>query len=92
MALRSLAAHLRPLVGTGARLVHSAPTVFDKMVQFYVIDKSGARHTVRGLEGSSLASTLRETGASTCRCAALLSLCHAAAAAGCRRRTRLSIG
>lgn len=40
-----------------------APTVFDKMVQFYVIDKSGARHTVRGIEGNTLAETLREYGA-----------------------------
>lgn len=63
MALRSLARHLRPLAAPGARWVQSAPTVFDKMVQFYVIDKSGARHTVRGIEGVSLAETLRETGA-----------------------------
>lgn len=62
MALRGLARHLRPLVASGARTVHSAPTVFDRMVQFYVIDKSGARHTVRGIEGSSLAATLRESG------------------------------
>ncbi|KIZ04342.1 NADH:ubiquinone oxidoreductase subunit [Monoraphidium neglectum] len=33
------------------------------MVQFYVIDKSGARHTVRGLEGITLSATLREYGA-----------------------------
>lgn len=63
MALRSLARHLRPLAPAGGRLVQSAPTVFDKMVQLHVIDKSGARHTVRGLEGSSLAETLREYGA-----------------------------
>jgi hypothetical protein len=64
MALRSAARHLRPLLGpAGARFAQSAPTVFDKMVQFYVIDKSGARHTVRGLEGVTLAATLREYGA-----------------------------
>lgn len=40
----------------------SAPTVFDKMVQIFVIDKSGNRHTVRGLEGESLATTLAESG------------------------------
>jgi hypothetical protein len=63
MALRSLARYFRPLAGPGARLIQSAPTVFDKMVQFYVIDKSGARHTVRGLEGITLSATLREYGA-----------------------------
>ncbi|GBF88314.1 hypothetical protein Rsub_01026 [Raphidocelis subcapitata] len=62
MALRGLARHLRPLVPQGVRLAQSAPTVFDKMVQFYVIDKSGTRHTVRGIEGNSLAAALRETG------------------------------
>ncbi|KAI8468272.1 MAG: hypothetical protein J3K34DRAFT_523070 [Monoraphidium minutum] len=64
MALRGLARHLlRPLGPAGARMVQSAPTVFDKMVQFYVIDKSGARHTVRGLEGATLSESLREYGA-----------------------------
>jgi len=63
MALRGLAAHLKPLVPAGVRFAQSAPTVFDKMVQFYVIDQSGARHTVRGLEGNTLATTLVETGA-----------------------------
>lgn len=62
MALRGLARHILPLGPAGARLVQSAPTVFDKMIQFYVIDKSGARHTVRGLEGITLASSLREYG------------------------------
>jgi hypothetical protein len=32
------------------------------MVQIFVIDKSGVRHTVRGLEGSKLATTLQEYG------------------------------
>ena len=40
----------------------SAPTVFDKMVQFFVIDKTGVRHTVRGLEGMTLAKALSEYG------------------------------
>lgn len=40
----------------------STPTVFDKMVQIFVIDKSGVRHTVRGLEGDTLATTLLNYG------------------------------
>lgn len=36
--------------------------MFDKMVQIFVIDKSGIRHTVRGLEGNDLAATLLEYG------------------------------
>lgn len=63
MALRALARQLRPVLPSGVRFIESAPTVFDRMVQFYVIDKSGARHTVRGIEGTTLAATLREAGA-----------------------------
>ena len=75
MALRGLARQvlMRPLLSqtqqealcssTTVRLFGSAPTVFDKIVQFYVINKSGTRHTVRGLEGASLARALIETRA-----------------------------
>ena len=64
MALRSLSTQLTALASTSgfARSYASAPTVFDKMVQIFVIDKSGTRHTVRGLEGASLAATLKEYG------------------------------
>jgi hypothetical protein len=62
MALRSLFAAVRPFAAAGTNAYSSAPTVFDKMVQVFVIDKSGVRHTVRGFEGSSLASTLQDYG------------------------------
>jgi len=32
------------------------------MVQIFVIDKSGVRHTVRGLEGDTLATTISNSG------------------------------
>lgn len=59
MALRSLARRLDLLVPSGVRLASSTPTVFDKMVQFFVIDKSGVRHAVRGLEGQTLAQAMQ---------------------------------
>lgn len=62
MALRGLGQALRPLAGSVARFSSASPTVFDRMVQIFVIDKSGVRHTVRGLEGSNLAATLQEYG------------------------------
>eukprot|EP00879_Flechtneria_rotunda_P002696 GHRR01002902.1.p1 GENE.GHRR01002902.1~~GHRR01002902.1.p1 ORF type:complete len:150 (+),score=24.12 GHRR01002902.1:185-634(+) len=63
MALRSLGKHIRPLLCSYQRSASAAtPTVFDKMVQIFVIDKSGVRHTVRGIEGAHLASTLQEYG------------------------------
>lgn len=62
MALRNLAKHISPFASTWTRCSSSTPTVFDKMVQIFVIDKSGVRHTVRGLEGHSLASTLLDYG------------------------------
>lgn len=68
MALRNLARQISPFATQWARCgssgassssaSSSTPTVFDKMVQIFVIDKSGVRHTVRGLEGDSLAATL----------------------------------
>lgn len=68
MALRNLARQISPFASQWARCgssstssssaASSTPTVFDKMVQIFVVDKSGVRHTVRGLEGDSLASTL----------------------------------
>ena len=74
MALRGLAQRLlaRPLLAHAqqqqARHAQSAfsssaaPTVFDKMVQFFVIDKDGTRHTVAGLEGAKLSVALAEHG------------------------------
>ncbi|KAF8072482.1 Fdx1 [Scenedesmus sp. PABB004] len=59
MALRALGRALAPAL---TRASSSTPTVFDRMVQIFVIDKSGVRHTVRGLEGASLASALQEYG------------------------------
>lgn len=39
-----------------------APTVFDKLVAFTVIDLNGKRHTVRGLQGKNLCEVLQEYG------------------------------
>lgn len=58
MALRNFAKHISPFASSWVRCSSSTPTVFDKMVQIFVIDKSGVRHTVRGLEGDTLATTL----------------------------------
>lgn len=63
MALRALGRQLMgPLATSWVRCSSSSPTVFDKMVQIFVIDKSGVRHTVRGMEGTNLATTLQEYG------------------------------
>lgn len=63
MALRTLGRQLmNPLASSWVRASSSTPTVFDKMVQIFVIDKSGVRHTVRGIEGTKLATTLQEYG------------------------------
>lgn len=62
MALRTFASRLQLLGPSGARLASSTPTVFDKMVQFFVIDKSGVRHTVRGIEGHTVAEAMTEYG------------------------------
>ncbi len=32
------------------------------MIQFWVVDKAGSRHAVRGLEGSTLSSAIKEYG------------------------------
>jgi hypothetical protein len=63
MALRAAGRHLNQLVPTWVRCASQAKTVFDKLVQVYVIDKNGIRHTVTALEGSSLAEALAEYGA-----------------------------
>jgi hypothetical protein len=62
MALRAFASQLEFLRFSGAslRMLSSGPTVFDKMVQFFVIDKAGVRHTVRGLVGQSVADAIKE--------------------------------
>jgi hypothetical protein len=64
MALRWAAQRLLQAqqLGTSSMAYSTKPTVFDKMVQFFVIDKSGVRHTVRGLEGMTLAKALTEYG------------------------------
>lgn len=65
MALRAFATHLECLRvsgGASLRWLSSGPTVFDKMVQFFVIDKDGSRHTVRGLVGQSVADAIQEYG------------------------------
>lgn len=68
MALRALGKQLMgPLATSWVRCSSSTPTVFDKMVQIFVIDKSGVRHTVRGIEGSNLATTL-QVGCCCCFC------------------------
>jgi hypothetical protein len=38
----------------------ASPSVFDRVVQIFVIDKAGVRHTVRGLVGQTLAAALSE--------------------------------
>ena len=64
MALRWAAQRLlhAPQLASSAMAFSSKPTVFDKMVQFFVIDKTGVRHTVRGLEGMTLSKALTEYG------------------------------
>lgn len=47
---------------TDLRMYSSTPTVFDKMVQLFVIDKDGKRHSVRALEGQNVAQALLEYG------------------------------
>jgi hypothetical protein len=77
MALRALGKQLMgPLATTWVRCSSSSPTVFDKMVQIFVIDKSGVRHTVRGMEGTNLATTLQVR---YCCCCAAVAICPAPA-------------
>jgi len=62
MALRALGRQLSQLAPHWSRCSSSTPTVFDKLVQFYVIDRSGDRHALRGLEGQTLAEALKDSG------------------------------
>eukprot|EP00887_Chlorella_sp_A99_P004617 scaffold4.g4617.t1 len=36
----------------------SAPSVYDKLIQFTIVDKLGRRHVVRGLEGQSIVDVI----------------------------------
>jgi hypothetical protein len=73
MALRSVARNLRFLQLGGlnrafgahapgpkedVEIVHYTPTVFDKIVPFFVIDKDGVKHSIKGLEGQRMAQAM----------------------------------
>lgn len=62
MALRQLHSKVfsSGLYGQGVR-AFSAPSVFDSIVHFTIIDTSGKRYTVKGLEGDTLASALEDS-------------------------------
>lgn len=45
---------LRPLSG--------APTVYDYMIRFHVIDRDGKRHTLKGLSGDNVAGAMHASG------------------------------
>lgn len=49
--------YLRPL--------STAPTVYDYLIRFHVIDREGKRHTLKGLSGSNLACAMHESGSFT---------------------------
>eukprot|EP00892_Ulva_mutabilis_P009753 jgi/Ulvmu1/714/UM010_0086.1 len=46
---------LRPLATT-------APSIYDYLIRFHIIDRSGKRHTLQGLAGCSLAQAIYESG------------------------------
>lgn len=60
MLLTILAKRWRVVAETRPALVrlYAAPSVFDKMVQFTILDTTGRRHVVRGLEGQSIIDVL----------------------------------
>jgi hypothetical protein len=47
------------------RSVASAPTVYDYLVRFFVIDREGKRHTLKGLSGTTVASAMYASGVFT---------------------------
>jgi hypothetical protein len=61
-SLRQLTSKANLLLASAARSSSSSfstqPTVFDKIVQFTIIDKLGRRHTIRGLEGQTIVDVL----------------------------------
>lgn len=54
-ATSSAALCLRPL--------STAPTVYDYLIRFHVIDRDGKRHTLKGLSGDNLAGAMHASGA-----------------------------
>lgn len=40
----------------------SAPSIYDFLIRFHIIDKTGKRHTLQGLSGCSLAQAIFESG------------------------------
>jgi hypothetical protein len=40
----------------------SAPCVYDYLIRFHVIDTKGKKHTLKGLEGKSVANAMFESG------------------------------
>lgn len=41
----------------------TAPSIYDYLIRFHIIDKAGKRHTLQGLAGCSLAQAIYESGA-----------------------------
>lgn len=63
MALRHLHKALAPLLsGPSLRSLASAPSIFDYIVHFTVIDTDGSRRDVKALEGTSVACAMFESG------------------------------
>lgn len=61
MALRHLSTRLLPRLaasGQAARYAVAAPSVYDKMVQVTVVDGTGRRFPIRGMEGQTLVELL----------------------------------
>lgn len=44
------------------RPMSSAPTIYDYMIRFHVIDREGKRHTLKGLAGSNVAAAMHASG------------------------------
>lgn len=40
----------------------TAPSIYDYLIRFHIIDRAGKRHTLQGLAGGSLAQALYESG------------------------------
>jgi hypothetical protein len=54
--------HNASLCSTIVRPLSSAPCVYDYLIRFHVIDTKGKRHTLKGLEGKSVATAMFESG------------------------------
>jgi hypothetical protein len=45
-----------------ARAFSSAPSVYDYLIRFHVIDMDGKKHTIKGLAGKSVATAMHKSG------------------------------